>query len=356
MRMTKKIIVTALSSGMFLGVVSSVAGTLAWYQYTTRVQTQMVGTSIGGNEYLQIAIGDTMPALESADWKQNLYSEDVAKYLFGEDGTVDKLELEGMTYSSAITKDSATLLDKNEFHYRPSDATFDNFAAETHAVTTDWKKPDFTVKKALLIQIPLWVRCLEERADAAWAARNVALSDITISNVSVEGKKDITDAVRVHVTTGTKGGLYANVASTDLSGKLNLNPSYDGVDQYAESLYEDLDAEGKFDPKGEDIVYGLADAVQTSYDLTDEDVKAAQMANNVKSADELHYVLDNASKALGRTTNSGALKLTVSIWLEGWQKLATGAENETDAIWSEEDYSGSKFHIGMTFVDGDIVE
>ena len=55
----------------------------------------------------------------------------------------------------------------------------------------------------------------------------------------------------------------------------------------------------------------------------------------------------NLSKAIGKTMESSSeyLTVTITIWVEGWQKLDNGAT----AIWDATKYIDSKFNIGIQF-------
>ena len=78
--MNKRIIVPTLAMIMGAGLVGSISGTVAWYQYSTRAQIGMLGMSIGVDRYLQVAFNDTEPAADSELWKTELKTADVLTF------------------------------------------------------------------------------------------------------------------------------------------------------------------------------------------------------------------------------------------------------------------------------------
>ena len=54
MKFNKKLVVATLSTALGLGIVGSITGTVAWYQYSTRATTSIIGSSGGKTGVLQI--------------------------------------------------------------------------------------------------------------------------------------------------------------------------------------------------------------------------------------------------------------------------------------------------------------
>ena len=79
--------------------------------------------------------------------------------------------------------------------------------------------------------------------------------------------------------------------------------------------------------------------------MTTVNIKDANLADD---SDPYNIVAHGAK--LGTTNADGtALKVTVRIYLEGWQPLEVGAGPETSAVWSDKDYVESKFQVNMRF-------
>ena len=66
----KNIVVPALAIVAGASLAGSVAGSVAWYQYTTRTTAAYVGTSVSATRNLQIKVG-------SGDYKTDLTNKDM---------------------------------------------------------------------------------------------------------------------------------------------------------------------------------------------------------------------------------------------------------------------------------------
>ena len=53
---SKKLIVSALSTTMGVSLVGAISGTVAWYQYSTRSTVSYVGTSVATSENLLVSL------------------------------------------------------------------------------------------------------------------------------------------------------------------------------------------------------------------------------------------------------------------------------------------------------------
>ncbi len=112
--------------------------------------------------------------------------------------------------------------------------------------------------------------------------------------------------------------------STDCFGYLDLNN--DGQLDKEKYTY-DFDSDNK-DP----VLYGKKDYVETSYSV--EEVKPL-IENGVYQAGTGH--------AIGVIPVGGSLKLTITTWLEGWEK-----DESDNTIW-DETIKGMNYEVGMTF-------
>lgn len=341
MKMNKKVIASALTVAMGAGLVGSISGTVAWYQYSTRATVQMLGASIGVSKNLQVAIYGGNGTVPANLWKQELKTSDIMNYLDQEGTAVD---FKPITTSGVVTKDAGlgTLTFKGNPRQYVADPA--NWIA---AKTTDY------------VSLPLYFRSVENNGTSIIeAVKNIGLLDAKISNKSVSGKKDISNAVRIAIepvdSTADKAVL-ANVASTATYGKLDLNG--DGEFDREWSGYSEADDY----EQGDEIIYGTANTNQTSYNLTATADKTALFCTEGYDSNGDEALV--GGKHFGKTTAAGPLKMNVTIWLEGWQKLdtyvdddddATGIdETESSAMWSIDNYVGSQFHVGFTFACAD---
>ncbi len=112
--------------------------------------------------------------------------------------------------------------------------------------------------------------------------------------------------------------------STDCFGYLDLNN--DGQLDKEKYTY-DFDSDNKVP-----VLYGKKDYVETSYSA--EEVKPL-IENGVYQAGTGH--------AIGVIPAGGSLKLTITTWLEGWEK-----DESDNTIW-DETIKGMNYEVGMTF-------
>ena len=174
----------------------------------------------------------------------------------------------------------------------------------------------------------------------ALAAKDVYLSDIVIEGVSsgsAIADNLIADAVRIHLAVSNgKNFIISKTAVTDmeLSGPLDLNG--DGQpDTY--DVYEWGTQEV--------VQYGVAGQKQTTRGISD--------IKNTRSDDG---TMPTVANKLICTTSTGAemIKITVTIWLEGWAALknSTAANADPSAVWNPKMNSGVDVRVGMTFDAG----
>ena len=217
-------------------------------------------------------------------------------------------------------------------------------------------------------------------------AKDVYLSKLLIqedyTNEAAE-KEDLSDAVRIHIH-AYKSDDEANTKQNRLiskqggtavtNGKLDLD-GVDGLDK----IYFGSDAGAEFgfgDGTTEDyVVYGSG--VQTSYAAASEVNNNHKYldANEVEQTETAYPALvtsdGNELKDLKYTGPSGEvdkkigavvegedayLRVKVTIWVEGWQKLSDHATPTASykAIWNPNQYIDSKFDVGIQFAVQDI--
>ena len=369
-----KIIVSALALAIGGSLAGSVSGTVAWYQYSTRANVAFIGEAGGFSGNLQMRF-----ASESENeraWRTKI--------------TYDQLnaELSNGGYASKIVPMTYGALDKDAA-LPATGAYMQPLAGQ--AKMNDWVKAE----KANYAQFNLQVR-YQERTNgteanvekAVYVTKMVMQED---AKSVAEGKGDLTNAIRVHIHTDdgttTKDKLVsAEGKAIDVKGKLDLdadgNPdqAYPENDEfgfgYTDDTYQDRN-------QLQDIVYGddgddTTEEIQTSYNITSakgepgthysqEEIDAAQEGdpaygkttddwksepvNQLVVYSENNILYDNSDKeslsnnrAIGKTVASETnyLNITVTIWVEGWQKL------EGNAIWNA-NYIKSLFNVGIQF-------
>ena len=309
----KKLIVGALGLLAGAGLVGSLSGSVAWYQYSTRATMSYMGTSVHCTEALQISLDGT-----------NWYSDLTSAQIQAAAGTHTGMKLQPITEGAARAKNLATV--PGSFKGNPIYQYFDY----NHWIAAD---------NAAYLQYNVYLRVKDINGAAvdSFLAKNVYLADLTVAanakpdsgyaNAGVTGA-DFAKGLRFHITDGTTGNLITTHTAditTKLGGALDLNN-----DTHNDKT---VGYEWETTTEGE---YGDDSLEQVAGKMSDFDVD-----------DSVADFSITGKTALGQTNTKGdtdALKFTVTIWLEGWAELGTTPAT----IWDVADYIHD-FQIGMRF-------
>ena len=331
--MNKKIIVSTLALAMGAALAGSVSGTVAWFQYSTRAQASYIGTSAHCSEMLEVQATSVDGALstEATAWKSELNSAAIDTAM-GVTTAAPKV-LEPIT-SGALT-DAGAL--SGTFYKNP-----------LYQFTTYSTWGTAEAKNYVQFELHFHVKDINGAETISYLEKELYLTDLTIDSIQSEGTSDLYKAVRVHFATGEATPTYnlfcndktstAGTISTALSGNLDLNN--DGALDKA-SAYEWETA------STENLVYGDSGKTQVAKNVS---------AENVLSSDANPYAIVANQGHIGKISaaNDG-LKVTVTIWLEGWSKLTAPTGNAEagatagSSVWDPATYIGKKFQVGMRF-------
>ncbi len=348
--MKKKIIVSALVLTIGAGLAGSVTSTVAWYQYSTKAKAAYFGTTGGTSGNLQLRLRQNNQA-DNVGWTRFIDQAAMSSFL----GSKNIVPIT----SGAMAKD-ATL---PQYFY--SNPVYGN----TNPLS--WKK----AVAANYITIPLELRFVEEDSSGEHLlAKDVYLSDLFIAQDAGDTTHmDLSSAIRFHVSAYSEADTNANPIKT------NRLVSKNGGTMMA-CGYLDLDGDGLNDAtvsQGDkyhftsggtrtEIIYGDVDAKQVSFSAEKDkrngtyydDIAGQEKQETVYpmiadiNNDNINYDT-NASKKIGSTldeTDAGKyLAVDVTIWLEGWQKLAVPNSSEVAAVWDFDSYFGAQFDIGFEF-------
>lgn len=372
MKMNKKIIVSTLALAMGAALAGSVSGTVAWFQYSTRAQAAYIGTSAHCSEALEIQAVKSGQDLDDAKWTTELSSSDIqAAVTGGTDlepissmamGSTDKLPVIGGSNSDK---------DDPKFYKNPIYQFTDKEA---------WHK----AVAANYVQFDLYFRVkdIKGESSATYLSKNLYLTDLTIKSINEPSNTNLYKAIRVHFATNESTpsyNLFAYDDGTDAAATVSTNV-YGNLD---------LNRDGKFDQSAgyewdtrSTLVYGDANAQQVAKNAAHKDSNSKV---DVLADDSDPYAIVANNGLLGVVpATSGVFKVTVTIWIEGWQKLSEDVEavegvhytqEEIDAAqegdaaygkttndwktqpvegkngadWDAATYIGKKFQVGMRF-------
>ena len=403
----KKIVIPTLAIAIGAAIAGSVSGTVAWYQYSTRVSTAYLGTSAGTAGNLKLRIKG------SNNWVNSLTKDDIATYLADNSlgQNIIPITAGNMDADAAINQYNAAADPTND----PADMKplfFKNpirsFEERVEYTSSSWLKAD----ESMYVQIPMEVAFIEydgvkkNEEDKEYLEKEVYLSDLLIqedwqNNSDPENlKKDLSSAIRVHISSrqldendeviantdsfdrliSKNGGSILTEGYLDLDGDSNDDTYINGDHgaQYGFGNSASIAANTKKVIYGEGLQVAYSadkDVKNGSYRLLDADQDTAEKVypavvksvNNSMVLDEndFEYTKEGASektsKCIGKTIGYSKedanwekeyLNVTLTIWLEGWQTLPAPTIANPDAvssIWNAADYIGSMFDVGVQF-------
>ncbi len=345
-----KLLVGTLAIASVAATVGSISGTVAWFQYSTRSTIAYSGAAAHVSENLQIRLSRPDVGTSGQDgyvpgyqtgaeegWKADLTRDDIAAYLTNVRGEGADHNLRPVTsgaFLSAENKAASTFYKSPIYQY-------------SHIYATDWEKADAMD----FIELPVELRVLDRNGKTTneFLAKDVYLTDLTVEASANNGsKKDISPALRVSFDTADKDVTFSlNADTVATTGKLDLNGD-NNPDKAKGYDWQQL----------ADYVYGDDGAVE----------KTTQIAKTV-DADHKTYIADDTDpknlvgNALGATTKTNVFKVTVRIYIEGWQLLdsetlvAEATYESMEALNTAKGQEGFKldklYKVGDTFYEWD---
>ena len=350
--MNKKIIVSTLALAMGAALAGSVSGTVAWFQYSTRAQAAYIGTTAHCSEALEIQATAVGADADPDAWKTELLAADVATASASTGTNLTPITSGDMDKDDALPTedipDDPATTDVDE-----SDTITRMYANPIyqHFAYSEWQKADSS--NYVQFDLHLRVKDINGASTATFLAKDVFLSNLSIVSLSgndtdgyTTSSLDLYKSVRVHLASADQNALFANDGAessaaadinTIVSSKLDLNQ--DGnIDTTA--AYSDWET-------GTEKFYGGTDATikQVAYNVNEAGLFADDSDPTLPVANQ------GTLGKFGSTASDADLVITVTIWFEGWQKLADGVGDSTnDVLWEPSAYIGQHFGVGMRFV------
>ena len=349
MKMPRKLVISSLTLLSAITLAGSISGTVAWYQYSVRAQVAYTGTSAHCSKLLQISVDDgttwgsdiknsQLPGATFAPVTTGAQDKDAPLWL--KHKTVHEYADDGVTPIG--TKDISSL-----FYAQPDrgQGLYDNWLLASDASYAQF-------------EILIKVKDVDGQDPETNLENDVYLTDLTIEDANTANHLDLANAVRVHIsteyqdngTTEKKNFLFAKeTEDTEVGGFL------------------DIDEDGEYDQVGYDwdrntCLYGAGTFIPATYDtdgtkLTDDSYTDAphQYSYKADDANIIAQEVDNnlsGGTPIGKTsaTSGEYLRVTVTIWLEGWSSLLRHPVGVQDtSIWDAESYVEQNFNVGMTF-------
>ena len=181
-----KIIVSALALGIAGSLVGSVGSTIAWYQYSTRANVSYIGQASGFSSNLQMRFADE----DDNAWRTRITWQEM-------DAKLGAMNLVPMTFG-ALDKEDA-LPAKGYVQPAPGNGDMANWGAATNKNYAQFK---------------LQFRNVDRNGDVAQnSVEDVYISKLLIqqdASNTANNKYDLSDAVRVHISSSYKEGRKYN--------------------------------------------------------------------------------------------------------------------------------------------------
>ena len=355
MKTSKKIIIPFFSTVVGLSLAAGIGGAFAWYQYNSQTTASFIGSSVADTGVLQIGWKETVNNQEVMRWgKDYVKTGNAAKLLpvtFGQLGANNALPEKAYTY--------------------PEAGCGTGYANRWVEATKGEQYSEMELYMRALVPDPAAPGDAENGIAEGYklAERNVFLSDFVCETVTEN--KDIAGALRIHIA---PEGQNARLLSRDAH---NYNPSADPVvdnrlnlfgpldldqdgatDKAVKTAFKDLADYGTWDDdddpstpevaryaEGDEIIYGNPGDKQET-----EALSAIQQARDADG--KMPVSTDaNFSKKILTTSTSGAVKVTVTIWLEGWEYLKKSATANSQE-WNPKYTADAEVKVGLQFDSG----
>lgn len=329
-----KIIIPAAMLAVGVALVGSVSSTLAWYQYSTKAQAAFIGTSVGESENLEIKTAD-LDGNSQPIWKSSLSSADVNKLI----ANYNSLNIIPIT--PAVTEQAPDFAQTSALL---NSGFYSGIETGVAGYGTNPRKANANN----YVQFKLNVRYKKTSNSDTYAEKLLKLIDLTIvdnagpkANPSdTEGTQlDLYKAVRVHISAGTNYSLFArdSLTAIDSSDANNATRATVRTDTFGNL---DTNNSGENDK-------ALAYEWETNNNYVMYGFNGQQTAYNAA------YGSLNTTIGTIPADEEDGLELTVTLWLEGWQKLSSGTANDS-AMWDPAVYVNKQFKVGFRFQADDV--
>lgn len=334
MKMNKisKIVVPTLAIAMGAALVGSVSSTLAWYQYSTKAQAAYIGTSVGNSENLEIRVKDGAPVnnQQNYKWVSNAKSADIAQLVSEGYGT-NVIPVTPATLASYDgTADALPTITNNN--------VVDKFYSGVETGVAGYGK---AATDANYVQFKLNVRYKKTGDAVSYEEKALKLVDLTIvsdktvNNAAVEN--DLWKAVRVQISSTDNSTQtpteYNSLLARDSQTKIapitdTEDPGY-AANQAQKYVLTDTSANLDTDNNGE-----LDQAWKYEWEGNSAVVYGGEEGSQQKAINAAYGDLDQKVAVIPADAENG-VELTVTIWIEGWQKLEHFPNgNKNDTLWS----------------------
>lgn len=324
----RRIIIPALATLAVASMLGSLAGTVAWYQYSTRATASIAGTDASTYGNLQLAFGyfketdsqnkfgfksgNITDPNDNTIWKTDAGTTELASYI----SSYRRAEL-GVTKDTKVQEFKPVTAKLNDgaiekFYSYPA-YQYNKLDSWNEASVTDYITFPLTLRLAGNATAengyPVYLQDL--RLQSTGSLLSKALRVEYSSQAFVKDNSDVSK----FVTSGT----VTNVLLSEEGGKTY---TYGPLDLNGDGIFDSEKYTYDFDKKNV-ITYGEDGSVQNS-------VKQANIAATDDGKGKL--TAEDTTQSLGTIPQDGYLQVNVTIWLEGWHVFSNTDENPKNPL------------------------
>ncbi|MCR4911900.1 MAG: hypothetical protein K5925_05185 [Bacilli bacterium] len=314
MKISKKIIISSLSTALGVSLVGAISGTVAWYQYNTAVRTSLIGMNVAETGVLDISATSA-----TTGFKRDLTSSEL--------GIATDLNITPITWETGANQTASSALSGTA--YKNPNSALNRAAKDAGGGHAPGAYADVYQAAVATDYIQYTVYLRGRTVDNATGgftltAEKVYLTDFVLNNVD---SGVIAEGLRVHIAcyddstsvSPDRNYLISKTAKAALPlfGKLDCDD--DGI--------ADRIGGYEWSANRDDVVtYGTDTRTQTT-------IAPSSLIN---TPDANGVITDDAGKLIVTTptTADHASKLVVTVWLEGWEN-STNLQKEIQHITAE---------------------
>ena len=311
MKISKKVLIPVFATAMGLSVIGGVGGAVAWYQYNSKVTANFIGASVEDKGVLQIGT-DAAHLSRAVDKTENPH-----------------LELKPVTFGA--TADGA--VGKQGWMYPEAGAGIGYY--EKAANKPGWEK---AVNGTDYLQFDLYFSAYENDSETTggkkYVEKNVYISNSFLrcldhTNHTEDANHKAVEALRIQLD--VEGGASWIIGKVDSASTTNL--------------YGELGL-GTSDPSDHDIYYNDPFITLPEGAVVGEEVEYG-VHGETQSVTPVSAYAAGGTALFKTSANSTPVKVTVTIWLEGWAMI------DSDAVWDANKTAGCDVQAALQFTTAD---
>ena len=298
-KISKKLVIPFVSTVMGFALIGGIGGSFAWYQYNSRATASFIGTSVANTGSLLISNTGV-----STEFGRNVYPY-----------STNKKQLHPVTFGEI----GATAVPGTAYvQPEPGKGPYSEWTVATNG--------------SEYVQFDVYLKAIQADANETSGYKQVSkpvyLSDIHLEDVTAN--HTASEALRVHLA--VEGGstfLISKNAVTNLA-------LYGGLD---------LDSDGQKDKNG-NYVFDSGYDTETVYGK-EGDKQTTIGVDTIKAVRDANGDFPSAATKICDTKADANVKITVTVWLEGWHQYGEGTA--TSAIWNPAKTGFTDVNVGLTF-------